>query len=200
MKKLVAAAVLGTTLFGTQVLAGEGSTYVGVDYLMNSTTQTISTNNNSLDKDNDSVGIKVKLGFESDTNLRMQVYLQKEAYDTAIYTYSGGNGDLLEFGVDIIKGFEVLPGLSPFIEVGAGYGMMSVDNLIDDYVGEFSLRAGGGVMYKIVPAFELVAGANYQYRKWSDIEVITIGGGTTSDTDSRSETTTRLYIGANLHF
>lgn len=192
MKKLIAATLMATSLLSTQALAEGSGLYVGVDVTQNSNTFTFeASNGGSVDADLDSGGFKLKIGTVSDNGWRFQGYYENTTYDETLFDAS--HDTLNEIGFDVIKGFEITPEFTPFIQVGLGYGWMEVDGYSEESINEFSLKAGAGLMYKIVPAFELVAGVDFQYRGWQDIESY-------STTVSISESTTKLYAGANFHF
>jgi len=195
MKKSIA--LLCGSLLSVSLLAEDISRYVGIDYLSNSTTQTRGSSITSRDFDNDGSGLKFKLGYKNENNLRFQVYVQNENYDTSAFSEGGSDGNLLEFGLDVIKAHKFSNGISPFVEVGAGYGLMSIDGFLDDYISEISLKVGVGVMYNITPTLEAIVGVDYQYRKWDDIEII---DGLSDETLTTKENTSRIYFGANLHF
>ena len=178
---------MATSLFSTQALAEGSGLYLGVDVAQNS--NSFDANGNTVDID--SGDFKIKFGTVSDSGWRIQGYVQFETYDKTLF--DAKNDELLELGVEIIKGFEITPEFSPFIQVGLGFGSMEVEGYSEDSIGSYSLSAGVGVMYKIVPAFEILAGVDYQYRTWQEIDY----GFTTL---SAKETTTKLYAGANFHF
>ncbi|QOY54908.1 outer membrane beta-barrel protein [Candidatus Sulfurimonas marisnigri] len=192
MKRLIATALLGSSLLATQVMAEEPSTYIGLDIASNSNSFTLDVNGfGSADFDDDSSGFKLKFGTVSNNGWRVQGYFQRETYDETLFDNT--NDALNEIGFDVIKGFEVTPEFSPFLQVGLGYGWMSVEGYDESSIAELSLKIGGGVMYKIVPSFEIIAGVDFQYRKWQDIQIIGVTVSTTEDT-------TKLYVGANFHF
>ncbi len=197
MKKILATTLLATTLFSTQALAEGSDMYVGVDILKNSHSLSAEISGyGSGDIDVDSSSFKIKLGTVSDNGWRVQGYLEFITYDETLFDNT--NDSLMEFGVDIIKGFEVTPEFSPFIQAGAGFGFMSIEDATEDSISEFSLKVGAGVMYKVVPAFELIAGVDFQYRSWQDLTLYD-GWGNTATLET-TETVTKLYLGANIHF
>jgi len=196
MKKIIIATLLGTSLISTQALA-EDSVYIGLDVLSSGNTFTVEARNSAngataaADVDDNSKGFKLKVGIEVSDGWRFQGYYLGETYDTPVFDAS--NDYLSEIGIDVIKGFEVTPKFSPFVQVGLGYGWMDVDGYTDDAISAVSMKIGAGVMYKVTDNIELLAGIDLQYRKWQDIKINTI-------TFETSEKSTKLYAGLNFHF
>lgn len=191
MKKIVVGTLLGCSLLSTQALASENSMYVGLDVLKSNNTFTVEANGGSADVDSNSQAFKLKIGSASNNGWRMQGYVLRETYDDTLFDAT--HDTLTELGLDIIKGFEITPEFSPFVQVGFGYGWMDVDGYTDNSIKEFNLKAGAGVMYKVTPKFELLAGLDFQHKRWQDIKV----GSVTVET---TENSTKLYVGANYHF
>lgn len=191
MKKIIVGAFLGCSLLSTQVLAKDTNMYVGLDVLKSNNTFTLEANGASVDVDSNSQAFKLKLGWILNNDWRTQIYFLNEKYDDTLFDAS--NDKLNELGLDFIKGFEITPEFSPFIQAGFGYGWMNVDGYTEDSIAEFNLKAGAGVMYKVIPEFELLAGVDFQYKKWQDIKI----GSVTVET---SENSTKFYVGANYHF
>lgn len=183
--------LLCASLVGTNAMAEDSQFYAGLDVFTSSNTFTLEANGVSVDADDDSDGFKLKFGAALDEGWRVQGYYQHETYDLPIYDST--NDKLSEIGVDVIKGFEVTPEFSPFIQAGLGYGWMDVEGYSDDTANEVSLKVGAGVMYKFAPTFEAIAGVDFQYRNWSNLTVL----GTEIEID---ETSTKFYVGANIHF
>jgi len=206
MKKLVFSALVGCGLLATQSLASEKSVYVGIDYLNNS--NTIEYSDKTEEVDNNSKAFKFKIGFaDNDNNLRTQLYFLSETYDEPIFDSS--NDNLKEIGMDIIKTLPLTPKFLPFIQAGFGYGFMSIDGYNESSIAEVSFKVGVGAIYKITPKFELLGGLDFQYRKWQDREVTTTYKYTgvyynyyssTTETIETDETSSKLYVGLNLHF
>ena len=197
MKKMLLASLALTALFSTQALAEDSNMYVGIDILKNSHSLTADISGyGSGSADIDSGSFKVKLGTVTNDGWRVQGYLELLTYDQTLFDDT--NDALMEFGLDVIKGFEITPEFTPFIQAGVGFGFMSIEEATEDSISEFSIKIGAGVAYKIVPAFELIAGIDFQYRSWQDLTLID-GWGNTATLET-SEKNTKLYLGANLHF
>jgi len=197
MKKTLLTALLATTFLSTQALAEGSDMYIGIDILKN--THSITTDisgHGSSSKDFDSNSFKIKLGTVSENGWRVQGYFEALTYDKTLFDDT--NDALMEFGVDVIKGFEMTPEFTPYIQVGAGFGSMSIKDASEDSISEFNLKIGVGVAYKIIPAFELIAGADLQYKSWQDL-ILTDGFGNTTILET-TEANTKLYIGGNFHF
>lgn len=191
MKKIIVGALLGGSLISTQALAADTSIYVGIDYLKGSNTFTVKAAGISADTDVDSDNFKFKVGYAGENNWRTQFYYLNETYDKTLFDAS--NDKFHEIGVDLIKAFEATPEILPFVQVGLGYGWMSVDGYSDSSIAAVSAKIGAGVIYKVLPEFELLAGVDYQYKNWQDIDY----GIFTLET---SEKSFKYYIGANYHF
>lgn len=190
MKKILIGAVITASFLTTQTIASD--MYVGLDTIGSGNTFTVDVNSlGSGNADDDSKAFKLKVGSVSNNGWRYQGYYLRETYDTAIFDAS--NDVLNEVGLDIIKGFKVTPEFSPFIQAGLGLGWMNVVGYSEDSIRAYSLKVGGGAMYKVVPQVELVAGVDFQYRGWQDINA-------GSYTISTSEKSTKLYAGINYHF
>jgi len=191
VKKIVFGALVCASLVTTSAMAEDSEFYVGLDVFTSSNTFTLEALGDSVDADDDSDGFKLKFGANLEEGWRVQGYYQHETYDETLYDDT--NDVLNEIGVDVIKGFEVTPEFSPFIQAGLGYGWMDVEGYSENTANDVSLKLGAGVMYQITPTFEAIAGVDLQYRNWSDLMV-----GTT--TIEISEKSTKFYIGANIHF
>jgi opacity protein-like surface antigen len=194
MKKIITAMLITAGI--TSSLAAESNLYVGLDLINSSNTFEFTAGSFSEEWDNDSSGFKLKFGSALNDGWRLQGYFLHETYDETIF--DDKNDALNEIGLDLIKGFEVTPEFSPFIQAGIGYGWMDVEGLSETSIKEVSVKIGAGVMYKVTPAFELLAGVDFQVRKWQDIELFIPNYGTY--TVETSEKSTKLYIGANVHF
>ena len=193
--------MIGLSLLGslttTQLMANESSDfYVGLDYFKSSNTITVDALGQSFEGDNDSAGFRLKFGADLEDNWRVQGYLLREVYDETLFDDT--NDELYEIGVEVVKAFEVTPEFLPFVQVGIGTGAMSVEGYNESSISEVSLKAGLGVMYKITPEVEVLAGFDYQYKQWQDVELLDVGFNT--ETLETSEKSTRFYVGANYHF
>ena len=189
MKKIIMGAALAASLLTTQASA---DMYMGLDMLSSSNTFTLDVNRlGSASADLDSKAFKLKIGSINNNGWRVQGYYLRETYEQTLFDAS--NDQLNEIGMDIIKGFEVTPEFSPFIQAGIGFGWMDVVGYTEDSMKEYSLKVGAGVMYKVIPQVELVAGVDFQHRAWQDIQV-------GSYTLTTTEKSTKLYAGINYHF
>lgn len=191
MNKLITTVLLTIGLFFTNAVAEEAQMYVGLDLISSDNTVTKKVGTIETDADNDSDGFKLKFGALLNDGWRLQGYYLNETYDKPII--DGKHDTLNEIGLDVIKGFEVTPKLSPFIQGGIGYGWMDIQGYNESSINSFSVKLGAGVMYKITTNFELLAGLDLQARGWEDISFLTT-------TIKTSEASSKLYIGANVHF
>lgn len=190
MKKILMGATVVASLIATQASASD--MYIGLDIINSGNTFTVDVNTlGSANVDDDSKAFKLKVGTVSNEGWRFQGYYLRETYDIPVFDAS--NDVLNEVGFDIIKGFEVTPEFSPFIQAGLGFGWMDVTGYTEDSIYAYNLKVGGGVMYKVVPQVELIAGIDFQYREWQDISA-------GSYTISTTEKSTKLYAGINYHF
>jgi opacity protein-like surface antigen len=189
--KMKIAIALAISILTIQASA-KSNVYVGIDAVNSYNDFTLDVNNiSAATGTNDSIGFKVKVGTANDNGWRLQAYYLNETYDESIFDAT--NDTLHEVGMDLIKGFEVTSKFSPFIQVGIGYGWMNVDGYTDSSIDEYSIKVGAGVMYKVTPEVEVIAGYDYQTRKWQDIAVGV-------DTVSITEDSSKLYVGINYHF
>ncbi|WP_294962965.1 outer membrane beta-barrel protein [Sulfurimonas sp.] len=193
MKKIIIGALLGCSLLSTQVFAESKNVYIGLDVTKSS--NEFSTDkggySGSVTKDSDSSAFKLKVGRLLEDNWRAQVYYLQETYDDAMFDST--NESLSEVGFDVIKEYELSDVLFPFAQVGIGYGWMDIDGYSSSSINEVNGKFGVGLIFKVAPAFEIITGADAQYKKWSDRE---IGSATIKTTES----STKFYIGANYHF
>lgn len=192
MKKIVLA-----TLLTSGLMAADSGLYVGVEYgaAKNNTTQ--DWNSGSYEGDNNYKDIKLKVGGGTDGEVKFQATLSFITFDE--YVFSNKSKDTIEFGVDIIKEFEVEPSFYPFLKIGLGTGSMDVDPAIysEDSIIGVSFNFGAGVSYKVIDHLYLLAGVDYVGRKWQDIEYSSgFSTGTVSTTDSAF----KPYVGANYSF
>lgn len=197
MKKIVLSTLLAGLMFSPVMLSAaetgnsKSDLYVGLDVGKNSNTFTVDTGSASGDIDIDSKYLKLKFGTVSESGWRLQGYFSSEKYDEPLFDNT--HDRLNEIGVDVIKGFAITPKFSPFIQVGLGYGWMNVDGYDTSSLKEFNVKAGAGLMYSITDMFEVLAGIDFQAKRWSDIS-----NGT--KTATITETSRKFYIGTNFHF
>lgn len=190
MKKIIAPIILAAA-FAPALMAEISGPYVGFDILSSGNTLSVEYDGHEDEFDDNSAGFKLKFGALFFNNWRLQAYFLHENYEDPLFDAS--NDAMNEIGADLIKGFEVAPGLLPFFQIGLGVGWMDVDGYNKDSLSSVSFKFGGGVMYRVTPAFEVLAGLDIQGRAWEEIDY-----GTT--TVEPSESSTKFYLGANLHF
>ena len=184
--------------------------YVGVEYgaASNKTETTFSTSSLESGKiDNDYSDVKLKVGLGEDGGVKFQATLSMIEFDKA--TFDDTNKEYVEVGFDLIKEFEVTPQFYPFIKGGMGVGAMDVEGYNESKMYAVSLNLGAGVSYKAVEHVYLVAGLDYVYRKYQDIEYTrtTYYSGSyfsyfSSSTYTRetSDSGIKPYIGVNFQF
>lgn len=147
--------------------------------------------------------IKLKIGAGEDGSVKIQGTISFIDYDKI--WFDDTNTEYVEFGLDLIKEFEVNPQFYPFIKGGMGIGSMDVEGYSESYILAISLNLGAGVSYKATKNISLLAGVDYIYRKFQDIERKRSGYyGTTyytyQDTFETSESAFKPYIGVNFQF
>jgi hypothetical protein len=188
MKTLVVSSLLASAAFA--------DVYVGVDYgQVGNTDKATNSASNSITQTNAYGDLGVKVGFGTDGGWKSQLRVSKIDYDKAIFDSS--HKDLTEVGFDILKEFEVSKNFYPFIKLGMGYGWMNVDGYTKSSIAEVSMNGGVGLSYKAVEHLYLVAGVDYVYRKWQDIEYT---NGYTTDTISVTGSGAKIYAGVNYAF
>jgi len=167
--------------------------YVGVDYGINSNTDTATGRVNGS-QENSYSDLSIKVGYGIDGDWKTQLRLSKISYDKTIFDDSHKN--LTELGVDAIKEFSIhsYKGLYPYLKVGLAYGSMDVDGYDDSSIGEVSFNVGAGVSYKVVNHLYVVGGVDYVGRRWSD--TVYSDGSSTSVTGSGF----KPYMGINYSF
>ncbi len=173
--------------------------YMGVEYgaANNTTTQDLTgAYNGSFEGDNNYKDVKFKLGGGTNGEVKFQGTLSLISYDETVFDDT--NKDLIEFGFDIIKEFEVTPSFYPFLKIGIGAGTMDVVGYTEDSMLGVSVNVGAGVSYKVVDHLYLLAGVDYVARKWQDIEYYSYYYGTT--TVSTKDSAVKPYVGVNYQF
>ncbi len=195
MKKIYLSSLVTSLLMFSNAHAG--NFYTGLDLISSANTFTVSAAiynyTVATDIDDDSQGFKLKFGVQGSEGWRIQGYLLKETYDTPVFDAT--NDELVEIGVDVIKGFEITPEFSPFVQIGLGVGAMDVNAqyYTDDSISAVSFKLGAGVMYDITKEIELIAGVDFQQRRWQDIVYNSV-------TVEIEEASTKAYVGLNYHF
>lgn len=210
MKKLVVG-LLSLGLFTTPVLAEiESQTapeapqtkksrfYVGVDLFQGDSEFELTSTGDlvgKLEKEFDQDGLRVKLGAELEDNWRVQGYFKRE--DTDAF-----DNDIYGIGVDVIKSFQVTNRFYPFIQAGVSFDWVELEKSPYAYYTEDSLNAtalklGIGARFDVTDSVELMAGYDWQYRKWQDIEVYQYPFIYTIEQEDTSKT---LYLGFNVNF
>ncbi|MFT7004853.1 MAG: opacity protein-like surface antigen [Sulfurimonas sp.] len=195
MKKIIICALLSCGLLSTQSFAQDSNIYIGVDVLKSSNTFTYHLDNysSSYNLESDSSAFKLKLGWVRDEGKRVQLYYLQEKYEDA--PFDATNDIFSEIGIDFIKDFGLSPVLSPFMQVGIGYGWMKTDTSTydDNTVSELNIKVGAGFIYTVVPEIEIIAGIDLQYKRWLD----RTSGSYTIQTEEQS---TKYYVGVNYRF
>lgn len=198
MNKKIVTALVASSFVASGLLA---DFYVGVEYGHSSNKTDVkesgALNNESEKYTNKYSDIKLKVGRGTDGGFKTHMYLSSISYKHAIFDDS--NKRLTEFGVEVIKEFEVTKEVYPFVKGGLGVGTMSVDGMSDSSILSYSLSVGGGVAYKVTENISLLAGVDYVYRKWQDIEYKT-SGGTIVHTVKTTDTGVKPYVGVNFQF
>ncbi|MDY0116312.1 MAG: hypothetical protein RBR59_01900 [Sulfurimonadaceae bacterium] len=198
MNKKIVTALVASSFIASSLLA---DIYVGVEY-GNSSNKTKYEESGLLGNESEKFtnkysDIKLKLGTGTDGGVKAHLYLSSISYKHAIFDDS--HKRLTEFGVEVIKEFEVTKEIYPFVKGGLGVGSMSVDGMSDSSILAVSLSIGGGVAYKVTENISLLAGVDYAIRKWQDIEYKTTGG-TTFYTVEITDAGVKPYVGVNFQF
>lgn len=197
MRNKIILGLLASSLVASSVFA---DVFVGVEYGMTSSTTEVEADVNgyraSGEVDNDYKDIKLKVGAGEDGGIKVQAYLSFISYDE--YIFDNSNKDYTEIGVELIKEFEVSSNLYPFIKGGVGVGAMEVDGYSEDNILAVSFNFGGGLAFKATENISLIAGVDYVYRKWQDVEYKY--GSYALATVSVADDGLKPYIGVNFQF
>lgn len=197
MKNKILLGLAASSLVASTALA---DVYVGVEYgAASNTTERESeyfglyTLNNEID--NNYKDIKLKVGAGEDGGIKVQAYFSFISYDE--YIFRNSSKDYKEIGVDLIKEFEVNKQFYPFIKGGMGVGIMDLEEgyYTEDRILAVSFNLGAGLSFKATDNISLLAGVDYVYRKWQDIEYS--GGALTRST---ADSGIKPYIGVNFQF
>ena len=198
MHKIVSTITLFSLLLSTNVSAYPGDLYIGLDLYGARNAFDFEANGIHDKPTIDSSGFTLKFGAILDAGLRLEGYLQGEAFDEAPFDYT--NDQMAEIGLNLIKTFDGFsPVVSPFIKAGMGFGSMELDSYYypdDDTVDAFNLRLGMGLLFYIAPQVELLGGLDFQWRQWSDVTYYYPSYTKLKTTD----TSQRYYLGVNFHF
>lgn len=193
MKKIIISSLVAASL-SVPLMAENSEMYFGVDVFKGNNTYTFDYNVfPSYDWDNDSEGVRLKLGADLENAWKVQGYLTIEDFDQNNFSLSGSDGNLYELGVDVIKGFPLDNKLSPFILAGVSFGSMEVQGYSDDSISNVGLKVGVGLSYLFTPEIEGLIGIDFKHRSWEDIQVGWIIVETT-------EKIVSPYLGLNYHF
>jgi opacity protein-like surface antigen len=204
MKNLTLTAVtlcLSTTI-STPAISAERThtysqprTYVGIDVFSGKSNLDLTLRNSyssvSDNKDFDQTGIRLKLGACLADNTRFEVYIKnehfKEAFDNHVYG----------FGLNAIKSFPLDNKLAPFILGGFVADSTKLNDTVssNDNLNALGFKLGGGVLYPLNTQIEIMAGLDWQYRKWKDISF-----SHSSTIAEQKDTSKTLYAGINFLF
>lgn len=151
-------------------------TYVGVDLSMASNTHTYTgsgTNLTPYEVDNDTTGLKFKLGYGENGDWKIQGYFAVIAFDKGVY--DSENNPLYEVGAEVIKEFTLSEDIYPFVKGGFGFGMMGVSGYGQASASEMTYSLGAGLLYQAFDSIALVGGLDYLHREWGNItEAVTL--------------------------
>jgi hypothetical protein len=198
MKKIAALLMLGSTLYmanaGDIGVTNEGPApiYVGADVIYGFNNISKEYNNDTQHTTDNSIGFDLKVGFLLDSGFRIEGSYMYQNYNDPIFDKS--HTGLNELGLDVIKTFDMTPEFYPFIQAGIGYGWMSVNDLSQSYIGNFTIGAGGGMIYRASKKVELLIGLELAARAWQDIDDNTLG------TLQTGQVSANLYAGFNILF
>ncbi len=150
----------------------------------------------SLEEDFDLSGFKIKMGKEFKEALRFQAYIAIEDAE------DGFENQILILGADVIKRFPINSKISPFLLAGAFAGSTELEDspgieYVDDQLHMLGLKIGLGGIFHVNQSFEVVLGADFNYRKWQEIKYI---GGGSSVTLEQNDQSNVWYAGFNYHF
>ncbi|MDD5053298.1 MAG: hypothetical protein PHO27_11250 [Sulfuricurvum sp.] len=190
MKKIVLAVLVTTGL-----MAADSGMYIGLDVgKANNTDKLTLTPGGSSNYSNNYTDLKLKLGGGTDGGMKFQGFISKIDYNEGVFITNESNS-LYELGFDIIKEFEAAPSVYPFIKGGVSVGSMNSNVTVDGSVKESSFNLGAGLSYKAADHVYFIAGADYIYRRWSELRAIN-GTYTLQTTGSA----VKPYIGINYKF
>jgi hypothetical protein len=216
MNKIAAIVFAVLSIFSVSALAddtnatdGTNDLYVGLNLFGTSDRFTYSSPDGlseslypygSSTTDYTSAGIQLVFGALLVYDMRLQGYFQTESFDKP--PFDGNNKRLNEFGLDLIKAFPVSKSFSPFIQGGIGYGWMAIDpvNYFNSTVGEFNVKLGAGMIFKVSDSIELLGGLDYEWRHWSNLDRYTNFLSLNYKTLQTNDTSVRYYVGINYLF
>jgi opacity protein-like surface antigen len=172
MRKIIISSLIAASL-SAPLMAEKSEMYFGMDVFKGNNTYTFDSNIlPSYDWDNDSKGVRLKLGADLDNAWKVQGYLTIEDFDQNNFSLTGSDGNLYELGVDVIKGFPIDNKLTPFILAGISFGSMEVEGYSDDSISNVGFKLGVGLSYLFTPELEGAVGIDFKHRKWEDIQIL----------------------------
>jgi len=144
-------------------------TYAGIAIGKGLNTDSVSVG--TLDVENNYLNISLILGTGDDGGFKIQGRLNIISLDKAIYDNT--HRTLVEIGLDGIKEFEITQKFYFYLKAGIAGGYIGIDDTYYDapIAAESSLNAGIGLAYKLNNKVDLIAGADYVFRKYQDVEI-----------------------------
>jgi opacity protein-like surface antigen len=140
----------------------------------------------------DAIGYRLRLGFDSIKESRVELYFSGLDEEKEMITYKNE----WEFGVNYIITFPPLSeSVTPYLKTGLGYGHATdtdvefkVDNLYN-----IPFNFGGGMSYSFSDNVAVSGGIEYIYRNWKDVQ-------DEDDTITVVDNLLRFNIGINISF
>lgn len=201
MKKYLIGGVLASTLLLTNANA-DTKWYAGIEVGSASNTTELDKNGSKTDSDNNYKDFKFVIGKGTGNDWYTQLYLSSITYDNK--PWFSDDDKATEIGIEFIKQFKVQEKIYPFIKFGVGVATMDTDpaqNFSDDSIVAVSATIGAGVDFKATENISILAGLDYNYKQWQDVEVSYSGTWwSKTETWKTSDSATRFYIGANYRF
>lgn len=166
---------------------------IGADYSISNNEFTGEYLNQKEKVDNDSNAYGINLGLELSNKVFLTFGLQTESFDMGIYDDKNENLNSFYFGVR--KEWEINQHVSPYVRGAIGVGMMDINSEFYDDDTAYSVggKVGLGFGFYPVKQFEILVGADYQYRKFTSIEL------PEGDLDI-NDSSVIFSIGASYHF
>jgi len=138
----------------------------------------INNDDDDITKTNDAYDIGLKVGYGADGGWKAEgkfsyIKFEDDIYNNRFSKYpllmqDTNSDDFFEVSIVAIREFRIpVKNLYPFVRLGGGYGLMKVDNLEDDYVGEVSFHSGAGISFRATNHFSIAGGFDYIHRRWS---------------------------------
>lgn len=150
-------------------------------------------------------GGKVNLGIDNGEDLRTNIFVGLQYFDSDLYDYEetagksvGSSNQLLySVGFDIVKTYsEKGSSMLPYLRGGMDFEFMSLDGYAQSWAQNVGLMFGAGTFFRMSESSEWQLGAYYKYRMWGNYNLDTLN----TQNVELSDHSLMLELGLNFHY